>query len=49
MTSHWEIEDIKKVTKEARDEAGSVHAAGFGKILEKHLRRYYKRRKELEK
>lgn len=45
MTTHWEIEDIKKVAREAKKEAGSVNAPNFGEILTKHLKTYYERRK----
>ena len=41
MTTHHEIEDVKKVAREA----GSVNAPNFGEILTKHLKEYYERRK----
>lgn len=46
MTTHWEIEDIKKVAREAKEEAGSVNDPKFGEILAKRLKTYYERRRK---
>ena len=49
MVDQWEIEDIKKIARETHAEVGSVKNERFGEVLDRNLREYYTRRKELEK